>query len=289
MGDIAARWGRAVGGLSLTIGLGFAPATAQADDQKDCTEAYVSAQEQQQSGSLLQAREQLVACAQERCHEAIRGDCVKWLREVEERLPSIVVAVKRAGGDDVVAARVSIDGKLVKEQLDGKAFELDPGPHQLRVEVEGEPPVERSIVVQEGKKSRVVELSVGQDAAPDDAGAPTGVADERGQPVVAYLLGGVGLVGLGLFAGFGLAAKSDTDELHDTCGLDRSCAEDDVDAARTKAIVADVSLGVGVTALAVGAALFIHHHMSDDGASEAARWSVAPLPGGAYAQLGWRF
>ena len=62
---------------------------------------------------------------------------------------------------------------------------------------------------------------------------------------------------MGGFAFFGLTGQGDKDQLRDTCAPLRACSQDDVDAARTKLVIADVALGVGVVALAVATYMFI--------------------------------
>ena len=67
-------------------------------------------------------------------------------------------------------------------------------------------------------------------------------------------------VGIGSFAIFGISGKSDVDDLQK---CKPNCEEDKVDSARTKLIIADISLGVGVIAAAVSAYLFITHKSPD--------------------------
>jgi hypothetical protein len=75
----------------------------------------------------------------------------------------------------------------------------------------------------------------------------------RGVPPVSIALAAVSGVAAVSFAYFGLSGRSDVSDLRATCAP--NCSESQVDSARTKLIVADVSLGVGVVALA-GAAWF---------------------------------
>jgi hypothetical protein len=62
------------------------------------------------------------------------------------------------------------------------------------------------------------------------------------------VLGGVGVAGLGVFAGFGLAGKSSQDDLEKTCSP--RCSPDDGKSVKTKYLLADIGLGVGVLSLA---------------------------------------
>ena len=63
-----------------------------------------------------------------------------------------------------------------------------------------------------------------------------------------FVLGATAAVGLASGGYFGLSAKNDLDDLRDRCAP--RCPGDDLDAARTKALVADVSFAVaGAAAL----------------------------------------
>jgi hypothetical protein len=73
-------------------------------------------------------------------------------------------------------------------------------------------------------------------------------------PVLAVVLAGVGVVGLGAFAIVGAKSLSDYADLRDSCGKDHSCTEGDLDRVATERAVADICLGTGVAAL-VGATI----------------------------------
>src|SRR6185436_17967309 len=90
-------------------------------------------------------------------------------------------------------------------------------------------------------------------AAPGEAQKTSDAEPARGGlPVASYVLGGVGVAALGVFAYLGLRAKRDSDAMRDGCAP--ACAHDDVTALKTKLVAADVALGVG--ALGLGAATF---------------------------------
>ncbi|MEQ9323098.1 MAG: hypothetical protein RIF41_28285 [Polyangiaceae bacterium] len=263
-------------------------------DRARCIEAYEAGQQRRQDGKLAAAREELLVCVQQTCPDFVQPDCERWLGEVNALLPSIVIAAKGPSGADTTAVRVFVDDQLVAEQLDGRPIVIDPGPHELRFEHGAEAPKRSSIVVQQGVKNRVVEVT--WEAAPPVATAePTTVEPpppppERGQPVVAYVLGGLGLAAFGSFAAFGILGKNEADDLNARCGDGAPpggrCTESEIDSARIKLIAADVSLGVGAGLLAVGLGLFIHHHASaPDSETTALRLDLGPTRGGAAGQL----
>ena len=53
------------------------------------------------SGKLLAARAALLACSREICPDAVRGDCVDWLEDVNRSVPSVVVTARDCGVDVV--------------------------------------------------------------------------------------------------------------------------------------------------------------------------------------------
>jgi hypothetical protein len=77
--------------------------------------------------------------------------------------------------------------------------------------------------------------------------------DERSVAPAAYVLGAAGVVGVAVFATFALLGKSGQRHLESTCSP--RCDPADVDALRTKFLIADVALAAGVVSL--GAATYL--------------------------------
>jgi hypothetical protein len=184
---------------------------------------------------------------------------VKWIDDVGARIPSIIVRSRIERGDDVPAA-VFIDGRSVSTRLDGRQIELDPGNHVIRFEREGATPVERTILLVERERGRLVEAIW----PPVEAHAPSRVPataekePREGPPPVSWVLGGIGVAGLASFAVFGLRARSGFDDLDGTCAP--GCAPNEVDAVRRDALVANISLGIGIAAFVAGGVLWLTHH-----------------------------
>jgi hypothetical protein len=276
---------------------GSAPASA-ADSAQACLESYDLSQRLRQQAKLVAARSELLRCSQEICPSVIKSDCLPWLAEVERSLPSIVVAAKDVEGRDTTSVRVLIDGKLVAPTLDGRPIPLDPGTHHLHFEHGAAPAIEQDIVVHVGVKDRPIEVSFAPKGATPVGGSATqgketGLGDasaEREEPVAGYVLTGFGVLGLGSFALFGLMGKGEADTYDETCAPTKTCSEDEVSATRTKLLVADVSLGVGLAALGVGIGLILYNKLSGpDEPVPSARVDLGPLPGGAAGALTLRF
>jgi hypothetical protein len=234
--------------------LANAPA-ARADAVHECGVSAERGQRLREKRSLKAAREEFIACAKERCPSAIRVDCAGWLADVQGRIPSIVVRATDQGGRDLMDVRVFVDGELLQQRLDGKSFEVDPGERTLRFERGTDPPVAKKILVREGEHHRPVDIVLGEKKPEEPVRPPPSPQTASHEtPVLPIILAGVGLVGIGGFAFFAGTGKSDLDDLRATCAP--RCAQSDVDSAESKILIGNVSLGVGIVALAAAAILF---------------------------------
>lgn len=241
--------------VAIAIAVVSASPVARADTSRAaCVEAYERAQHLKKEDKLKEAREALVTCAQDACPAATRADCTPWLAEVERSLPTIVVTVNDAAGKDVLGAKIAIDGAPYNG-VEGAAIPVDPGPHKVRVEVNGIT-TEESVVARVGEKLRRVVLTIKAPAAAP-APAPAVVAKPEAPPadtngrsyVLPITFTAVGVVGLATAFGVGVAAKSESNDLRATCSP--RCSDDQIGAVETKLLVSDIALGVGVASLAV--------------------------------------
>jgi hypothetical protein len=268
-----------------------AAAPARADVKGECVNASTKGQSLRDGAKLRDAREQFVQCARDACPAIVKKACADWLAEVDARLPTVVFRAQLADGSDAVGARLSLDGAPLGHGLDGAAIAIDPGEHTLRFERDGAAPVDQRVVVVEGEKGRVV---TGRFAAPEGAAASsTPAADEapRGgrklTPLV-VVLAGVGVVGLASFTGFGLKATGDLDQLRQTCAP--YCSSSQLSTVKTEALVADLSLGVGIVALAGATYVFFTQDRTPKPAeAPVVTFDVRPERGGAFARVGVRF
>lgn len=286
----------AVLGASLTVTLVARPSSAQDVDatKQACVAAYDETQNARQQGALRVARDKALACSQDACPAIVKKDCAQWLGEIDAALPSVSLAVKDAAGQDTTAARVWLDGQPLGERLSAAAIAVDPGERIFRVEIDGKPPIERKIVLREAEKGRVLEFSFADPPTPGVTQPPASSTEGgSGVPVASWVLGGVGVVGLGLFATFGAIGLSDKSDAEDPAtGCAPSCTDDEVSGIRSKFLAADVSLGVGIAAL--GAAVIVA--FSAGGGSEVSasttpvlQVGAAPLPGGGLASASGHF
>lgn len=235
-----------------------------ADTKHECVVASTEGQTLRDEGKLLTARERFVTCASDACPAIVRSSCASWLLEVESKIPSIVVRAEDAAGRDVTQVKLLVDGNLVRSRLDGRAIALDAGEHVVVVERAPGDSVEQRLLVVEREQGRVVVVRFAGDPSraplsPSPIVAPprsqTPAAGSRPIPPSTWVLGAVGVVGVGAFAILWPTAVSDLDDLRTTCSP--RCDPADVDRTRTQAIIADVALGVGVVALIAAGVFYL--------------------------------
>lgn len=231
---------------------------ARADDKRACVEAYRRGQQLKAARQFTAARAALIQCGDRSCPTFMQSECAGWLAEVDNAQPSIVIEVRDAEGHEKSATALRVDGVAAPNANDGRAIALDPGTHDLEVELEGGAKLTQRVVVREGEKFRHVAFAVPGDkpapvAAP--AAATTSLAPEApassartssGIPPAAWVTGGVALVAVGSAAYFGISGVLMQSDRKSTCAP--RCDQSVIDDLRTKYLIADVSMAVAVVA-----------------------------------------
>jgi hypothetical protein len=176
------------------------------------------------------------------------------------RIPSIVIALSNLPPGSVPVVRV--DGEVIPPESLALPRKVDPGTHALLAHVDGLDDVAQRVTTTEG-----VELAVTLSfhGATTRAGAGTGRAPGPESPssrrwVVPYVAVGVGgaggaLVVTGAITGALSLAQASTARTYCTGDVCQSPAQAHIDASRRLAWASDVTLGLGVVGLAVGALL----------------------------------
>lgn len=139
---------------------------ARAESVAACVAASEDAQALRDAGRLVDARALLIVCAQNTCPPLVRKDCAEWLVDVAANLPTVVLSARDAAGRDLTDVRVSVDGHILTEAMDGRAVFLDPGGHVLRFEVPGTAPLEQRVILRQGEKNRVVSAVLATASSP---------------------------------------------------------------------------------------------------------------------------
>jgi tetratricopeptide (TPR) repeat protein len=215
---------------------------------------------------------------------------------LEKRVPRVTIQVAKGTPADVTVVRDGI--RLGRASL-GTALPVDPGSHEIIVSAPNYSEKRFTFHVDENE-TKTVEVTVGGPArsestaaTPDPSGHGTDVAQpaaqqptrDKGssgsstQSTLGYVVGGLGLIGVGAGAYFALDAKSKDERALDYCS-GTSCSDQrgvdltnqSRDAARYSAI-AFVAGGVGV---ATGLVLVLTAPTGDDKAGSAASLELHP-------------
>lgn len=155
----------------------FAPAARGADPKAECIAAADRGQTDRDAGHYLRARDSFAICVRDVCPRIIVKSCTRWMGELEDAMPTVVLGAKDDAGQDLTAAHVTMDGAALTEVLDGQPIAVDPGPHVLRFEKAGSEPAEEHIVIRAGEKNR--EVAVTMHSA---GGAPASTPSPASEP-----------------------------------------------------------------------------------------------------------
>lgn len=236
--------------VSCALASSFGVTLAHASDKHACLVASDAGQAKTLDGKLLEARRDLLTCADASCPEIVRTACADWLTALDARIPTVVLHVHEPTGEDAPGVRVLVDGTPVASK-DGIAIEVDPGPHRFRFVAGDGRIADRDLVVAEGQKLRSVDV-----ALPARVTATTKeTVPAKSPPWAAWGASAVAGAAWLTFAGFAVSGHLDYRNLESTCG--HSCDASQYPSA--KFIVADVALGVAVVATGVAAVLFLTH------------------------------
>ena len=129
-----------------------------------------------------------------RCPALVRQDCAQWNSELAQTLPTVVFGARDERGRDLFDVIVSIDGEPIVKKLDGKSVTVDPGKHTFRFEAEGFPAVSETVLIKEGERARVFNVTFDREGGSE---APTGPAGgDKGHTPYPWIVVGLGAVGV---------------------------------------------------------------------------------------------
>jgi hypothetical protein len=253
--------------LSLWIAFlaSFVPAVARAQDELEtkraCATSYEQTQRLRQDGKLVEAREQAVLCAQSTCPALLTADCARWVDELDQALPSVIVDAHDEAGRELPGLRVVLDGRELAKPRAGVAFALNPGPHRFRFQAPGRTPVELEEVVVQGRKNRPIEVvlkspAISLPAAPRPSVGPW--------LYVSSAAGALGIVGFTYFGLIGQARESDAKS-----GCAPRCSDAELKPMKQAYLAADISLGLAVTGAVTSLVLLAAGYASPERAADA--------------------
>jgi hypothetical protein len=278
------------------------------DAKQKCIAAVEQGQTQRDDGKYRQARLSFLACAQDACPRVIQQSCTKWLRELDESAPTIVVAAKDDQGNDLTDVNVTFDGAPFATLLDGKPIEVDVGEHVLRFDREGSLPVEQKLLLRAGEKARLVAVTLRRavteaDAGPAEVVRPEPVLSPRHVVSASVAIGALAAAGTGVYfllrsnqdkssaAGMRVGDLSNTSACASPApSLAASCQSlDNLVTSQHNEMNVATGLFIGAGVLAAGAVaswfLWPKAHASEPQTTGA----VVPLPGGAALQVSGSF
>ncbi len=292
MPKVTWRASRLSAAIAMTCSF-FVWPSAAADSTHSCVEAAHEGQRLRDEGKLVGARASFLQCAVAACPDVVRTTCERWSGEIDARLPTVVIGARDGQGIDLVDVRTTIDGKLASERVDGRAFAIDPGPHEFVFESKGKKPIKQFVIAREGEKVRViaVELQQASESEKPSGGEPPRAGEEGRSVAPVIAMGALTAVGFAGFAVFGVLGQKQKSDLESTCADSKTCASSEVSSARSKLLVADISLVVGIGSAIVTGILLVPHLTSSPNAAKksASHFGFAPLQGGAFATYELRY
>ncbi len=277
-----------------------------ADDKGACLGAASQGQNLRDARKLIEARQQFQICARQQCPAMVQQDCAGWLADVERDLPSVVITAKDSDGMDLVDVEVSVDGEPLVTKLDGRAAPTNPGEHVFRFKLRDGAQRDQLVLIKEGEKNQTIAVILerrarvsarqgavdGQavasppvlaapaaptppESTPSVPDADSAPADGRGTGTlrtVGWILGGVGVVGLGVGTVSGLIAIAKKNGAH--CDANDRCDPGTSNGIKSAALLSDVGWVAGGVLLASGAAIVVFAPRASHG--RAASVKLAP-------------
>lgn len=239
------------------------------------------------TGSAWGEYTKAVTLAKEAGEQARVDYAREMLAELEPRLSRLVVEVP----EPVTGIEVLIDDKAIGKAAWRTPIPLDPGEHEVLARAMGHQAWSQMVTIATEPGTQTVTVPA-LDATGDPlASPPVETAAEpsdhsedgtSGLSIAGWIVGGVGLVGVGVGSYFGVNTflkQGDSDE-HCDGTLCNQEGVDLRDEAKTSATVSTITMGVGLAAMAAGATMLIIDAVRGDEEPVAeATLNVAPLVG----------
>jgi hypothetical protein len=186
-------------------------------------------------------------------------------------VPEIVFEPKDSAGHDLSGVKVTMDGTLLSPRIDGSALQVDPGDHVFVFDLAGQPSVTQHFLIHEGDRGRHEQIVFGPpatdkpppapprpEAPPKETRSGSGWSTNKS---LAFVAGGVGLLGVGIGSVFGLEAKSKGDQSKEDGHCDATGCDPVGKGLRNDAFsdatISTVAFTVGLVGLAGGLALWL--------------------------------
>ena len=307
--------------------------SAKEQAPRACSAAFNAASGREQEGHLRSARWFLLQCAKASCG-GVAKKCAAGASRLASDLALVVPVVTDSSGAPLVDVVVKVDGEQIATRLDGRSLAIDPGLREISFSARAggasgrDVTLTKKMMIIEGQRGAItVELPAAepdppkppaeapaQPVAPDpaEAAVPSEAASptkddvqvssasvpverpHRGPSPLSYVIGGVGVLGLGAGALLTYWGKTDNDDLA-RCAP--NCSPSSLDHIKQMYLGADIAFGAGAAALGVATVLFVTSRKSGDAATTASSvhgkqaftFSVGPIRSGGVASFGGVF
>lgn len=272
------------GGIALSPAvLAAPPAKASANapmTKQQCLAAHEEALTLKTDKKPHAAHEKLVLCAKVECPNIVKKECIDQLDVVAAAAPTVVLEALDDKGNSDTAVKVTLDGSPATDKLTGSAIDLEPGEHVFVFERADGKKIEEKVLVVEGEKNRKVtaDFQTLLPKKPDKpVEPPPPPAPPKKVPILAYVAGGIAVVGIGSFAAFSIMGRSKESDLAKggATGCEPNCTADQLSPIKRDYIIGDVSLGIGIFALAAAVVLALPALTSSSPKAQAA---LGPAP-----------
>lgn len=184
------------------------------------------------------------------------------VKQLEGRIARLTLTVT---GVSAEALSITVDGTPFPSIALGVPTSMNPGKHLLVVQAPGKKSQEISVALEEGQQKSLDVTLIDSQATPVAESASATVESGTEQPGVTrhrwgYGLAATGVVSLGVGTALGIIALGASDKaLEDSslCPNNACTPEGDkyISSAKTKAMIANISIGVGAALVGVGAYL----------------------------------
>ena len=277
----------------LTAWSGEAAAAKKGGGGGRCVAAYKTGMPLKEAGHFIEARRALMGCVVKTCGALLRKECKKELSKATRGIASVVPTVTDEAGATLSQVEVTMDGTVLASRLiAGKPLFVDPGEHQFSFKSATGATASQSVSVALGERNRPISVSLAADKKPEAAVAVAATADplaevptssasarqasaavaERSDDprvsrrhevssssggssrVGAYVLGGIGALGVGGYALLTYWGRQQNTELNQCTP---NCPLTNVDHIKKLYLYSDISLGVGLAALVASTWLFV--------------------------------
>lgn len=269
---------------------------AETDAVASCLADHALGQEARMKSHLVDAAAMFTRCSDARCPEMVRADCAPWLAEVQAQVPR--VSFEFAAGVRARDVHAFVDERPI-DVLGIEPTAMDPGAHDFRFELEGHLAAIEHVVLLAGDPVRRIRIAFTKQPTPQPATAvvvtsrPAPRSPARHDTISpwTWVFGGVGALGFGVAAYFGISSLDEKARLRRQCAP--LCNELDVETLQQRKLVADIGLGVGVLGAGVATAVYLlgdaPEPARDVAVSRAPNWQLYVAPSSVSLALEDRF